>query len=87
MDFVIPTDHSVKLKESQKRDEYLDLAKEMKKKLWNMKVTVIPVVIGALGTATKWLVQGLEDLVSWFLGFYGISTFVGYLMPNPFLCK
>ena len=19
--------------------------------------------------------------------FYGISTFVGYLMPNPFLCK
>ena len=23
----------------------------------------------------------------WFGGFYGISTFVGYLMPNPFLCK
>ena len=23
----------------------------------------------------------------WFLGFYGISTFGGYLMPNPFLCK
>ena len=21
------------------------------------------------------------------LGFYGISTFVGYLIPNPFLCK
>ena len=26
------------------------------------------------------------DLV-WFVGFYGISTFVGYLMPNPFSCK
>ena len=26
-------------------------------------------------------------LVGWFVGFYGISTFVGYLMPNPFLCK
>ena len=25
-------------------------------------------------------------LVGW-LGFYGISTFVGYLMTNPFLCK
>ena len=25
-------------------------------------------------------------LVGW-LGFYGISTFVGYLMLNPFLCK
>ena len=23
----------------------------------------------------------------WFVGFYGISTFVGYLKPNPFLCK
>ena len=21
------------------------------------------------------------------VGFYGISTFVGYLMPTPFLCK
>ena len=23
----------------------------------------------------------------WCVGFYGISTFVSYLMPNPFLCK
>ena len=23
----------------------------------------------------------------WFIGFYGISTFVGYLTPNLFLCK
>ena len=23
-------------------------------------------------------------LVGWLFGFYGISTFVGYLMPNPF---
>ena len=23
----------------------------------------------------------------WFGGFYGISNFVGYLTPNPFLCK
>ena len=23
----------------------------------------------------------------WFIGFYGMSTFVGYLTPNPFLCK
>ena len=28
----------------------------------------------------------LDGLV-WFVGFYGISTFVGYLMPNPFLYK
>ena len=26
-----------------------------------------------------------ERLDGWLLGFYGISTFVGYLTPNPFL--
>ena len=26
-------------------------------------------------------------LVAWFVRVYGTSNFVGYLMPNPFLCK
>ena len=26
-------------------------------------------------------------LNGWLVGFYGISTFVGYLVPNPFLYK
>ena len=26
-------------------------------------------------------------LVGWLFGFYGISIFVGYLTPNPFLYK
>ena len=39
----------------------MDFARELKK-LWNMKVTVIPIVIGALSTVTKALVQGLEYL-------------------------
>ena len=29
----------------------------------------------------------LVGFVCWFDGVYGISTFVGYLTPNPFLCK
>ena len=32
------------------------------KKLWNMQVTIIPIVIGAFGTETKGLLKGLEDL-------------------------
>ncbi len=32
------------------------------KKLWNMQVTVIPIVMGAFGTVTKGLLKGLEDL-------------------------
>ena len=53
--------HIVKLKECKKRDKYLNLLGKLKK-LWNMKVTIIPIVIGALGTVTKGLLQGLEDL-------------------------
>ena len=37
---------------SEKINKYLDLAREQKQ-LWNMRVTVIPVVIGALGTVLK----------------------------------
>ena len=43
------------------QDKYLDLARELKK-LWNMKVTVIPIVIGAHGTIPKRLVKRLVDL-------------------------
>ena len=32
------------------------------KKLWNMQVTIRPIVIGAFGTVTKGLLKGLEDL-------------------------
>ena len=57
----VPADHRINLKESEKKDKYLDLARELKK-LWNMKVTIVPIVIGALGTITKGLLKGLEDL-------------------------
>ena len=53
--------HRVKLKKSEKKDEYLDLARELTK-LWNMKVMVLPIVIGALGTITKGLLKGIENL-------------------------
>ena len=49
------------MKESEKKDKYLDLARELKR-LWNMKVTIVPNVIGALGTITKGLLKGVEDL-------------------------
>ena len=29
----------------------------------------------------------IAQLLVWLVGFYGISTFVGYLTPNRFLCK
>ena len=60
-DFAVPVDHRINLKEWEKKDRYLDLSRELKK-LWNMKVTIVPIVIGALGTITKGLLKGLEDL-------------------------
>ena len=54
-------DHRINLKESEKKDKYCDLARELKK-LWNMKVTIVPIVIDALGTITIGLLKGLEDL-------------------------
>ena len=60
VDFAVPADHRIN-QESEKKDKYLNLAREIKK-LWNMKVTIVPIVIGALGTVTKRLLKGLEDL-------------------------
>ena len=61
VDFAVSADHRIKLKEWEKKDKYYNLARELKK-LWNTQVTIIQIVIGALGTVTKGLLKGLEDL-------------------------
>ena len=38
-----------------------DFARELKK-IWNMKITFIPIIIGALSTVIVGLIKGLEDL-------------------------
>ena len=59
-DYTVSADHRINLKECEKKDKYLDLARELKK-LWNMKVTIVPIVIGAFGTITKGLLKRLKD--------------------------
>ena len=56
-DFTIPANHRMEMKESEYINKYLDLARELKK-FWNMNVTIISLIIGALGTVPK----GLEKL-------------------------
>ena len=57
-DFAVPVNHRVKIKE---RNEYMVLDTKIKQ-IWNMKATVIPIVISALGTLpTGWL-SGVEEL-------------------------
>ena len=57
--FAISADHKVKVKESKKL--CLDLARELKK-LRNMKVMVIPIIIGSLGTVSKNLEKIIGEL-------------------------
>ena len=62
VDFAVPADHIIKLKECEKKDKYLDLARELKKKLWKIMVTITPIVIGAFSKVTKGSLKVLEDL-------------------------
>ena len=42
-------------------DKYLDLARELKK-IWKMRVMVISVIVGELGTVPRSLEKGLEEV-------------------------
>ena len=61
VDFTVPADHRINMKEYEKKDKYVDLARDLKK-LLNMKVTIVSIVIGAFGIITKGLLKGQEDL-------------------------
>ena len=61
VDFAVLTDHRIKLKEREKKDKYLDLPWELKK-IWNVKVRIVSIVIGAFGTVTKGLFKGTGRL-------------------------
>ena len=61
VDFPVSADHRIKLEESEKKNKYMDLAGQLKKN-WNIKVTIIPVVIVAFDTVTNVSLKELEDL-------------------------
>ena len=50
----------MKMNESEKIDKYLDLARTPKKQ-WNMRTTVIPVVVGSLGMVSKGLKKDRKE--------------------------
>ena len=61
VDFTVPVDKSLKIKENEKIQKYLDLVREFKN-VRNMRLTVIPIIIDSLGTILIGLVRGLENL-------------------------
>ena len=61
IDMAVPADKNILEKEKEKVIKYQDLKMELKR-LWKMKVKVIPVVIGALGSVSKNLKKWLKEL-------------------------
>ena len=50
--FVIGADHWIITNKNEKIDKYLDLVRKLKK-LWNVNVTVLPIIVDALGVDPK----------------------------------
>ena len=61
IDIAVPGDSRVASKENEKVQKYQDLARELRK-LWQVKVKVVPVVVGALGTIAKALEKHLKEI-------------------------
>ena len=61
IDFAISYDTRVDDKEVEKIEKYSDLARELKK-VSNMKVIMVPLVVGALGTPAKELEKRLKTI-------------------------
>ena len=61
IDFAVPGDSRIEDKEREKIEKYQDLARELQK-LWNVRVKVIPLVVGALGAIPKQFGKRLKDI-------------------------
>jgi hypothetical protein len=61
IDMAVPADKNILEKEKEKVAKYQDLKMELQR-IWKMKVTVVPVVIGALGSVPKDQEQWLKEL-------------------------
>ena len=61
IDVSVPWDSRVEEKEREKIDKYQDLRLELRR-LWEMPVEVVPIIIGALGTIPRNLKRNLERL-------------------------
>ena len=61
IDMTVPSDRNIALKEIEKKSKYKDLEVEIQR-IWQMKTIVLPVVIGALGTAKKGMVENIEKV-------------------------
>ena len=61
IDFVIPGDSRIEEKEKDKIEKHQDLGRELQK-IWNVKVKIIPLVVGSLGAIPKQFGNRLKQI-------------------------
>ena len=61
IDIAVPNDSGILEKEKEKIEKYQDLRREIAK-LWSIKTSVIPIVVGTLGTVTNNLGKHLNTI-------------------------
>ncbi|XP_076747360.1 uncharacterized protein LOC101485988 [Maylandia zebra] len=61
IDVAVPNDSNIRKKEHEKLEKYQGLREELER-MWRVKVTVVPVVIGALGAVTPKLGEWLQQI-------------------------
>ena len=63
IDLAVPGDQNIKVKELEKITKYQDLRLQVQK-LWDLKATVIPIVVGAFGTVSEEPENHLKTMVT-----------------------
>ena len=61
IDFAVPGDSRIEEKEKYKIEKYQDFARELQK-IWNVKVKIIPLVVGSLGAIPKQFGNRLKQI-------------------------
>ena len=69
IDVAIPSDYNIQKKATDKMSKYVDLQIEYQR-LWNKKVEVIPVIIGATGIVDKNIKEGVGSSPAWHYTFH-----------------
>ena len=61
IDIAVPWDANIESKYREKIDHYKDLAIELSR-VWQKRVTIIPIIVGSLGCVKSNLDKALKDL-------------------------
>ena len=61
IDFAVPGDSRIDEKEKDKVEKHQDLGRELQK-IWNVKVKIIPLVVGSLGAIPKQFGHRLKQI-------------------------